>query len=75
MKKGVVVFTGFAFLLAFSVPAVAQPSSKAVETRIIDNFDHVGSQDYQVPCCGTAMSPFLPVISMLFLGSTGPVMM
>jgi len=49
MKKGVVVFTGFAFLLAFSVPAVAQPSSKAVETRIIDNFDNVGSQDYQVP--------------------------
>ncbi|WP_294429571.1 flagellar filament outer layer protein FlaA [uncultured Treponema sp.] len=49
MKKGVVVFTGFAFLLAFSVPAVAQPSSKAVETKIIDNFDNVGSQDYQVP--------------------------
>ena len=49
MKKGVVVFTSFAFLLAFSVPAVAQPSSKAVETRIIDTFDNVGSQDYQVP--------------------------
>lgn len=49
MKKGVVVFTGFAFLLAFSIPAVAQPSSKAVETRVIDNFDNVGSQDYQVP--------------------------
>ncbi|MBQ7537527.1 MAG: flagellar filament protein FlaA [Treponema sp.] len=49
MKKGVVVFTGFAFLLAFSVPAVAQPSSRAVETRVIDNFDNVGSQDYQVP--------------------------
>jgi len=49
MKKGVIVFTGFAFLLALSVPAVAQPSSKAVETRIIDNFDNVGSQDYQVP--------------------------
>ena len=45
MKKGVVVFTGFAFLLAFSIPAVAQPSSKAVETRVIDNFDNVGSQD------------------------------
>ena len=49
MKKGVVVFTSFAFLLALSIPAVAQPSSKAVETRIIDNFDNVGSQDYQVP--------------------------
>ena len=49
MKKGVVVFTGFAFMLALTVPAVAQPSSKAVETRIIDNFDNVGSQDYQVP--------------------------
>lgn len=49
MKKGVVVFTGFALLLALSVPAVAQPSSKAVETRIIDNFDNVGSQEYKVP--------------------------
>ena len=49
MKKGAVVFTSFAFLLAFSIPAVAQPSSKAVETRIIDNFDNVGSQNYQVP--------------------------
>jgi len=49
MKKGVVVFTGFAFLLAFSVPAVAQPSSKAVETKIIDTFDNVGSQEYSVP--------------------------
>ncbi|MBR1404367.1 MAG: flagellar filament protein FlaA [Treponema sp.] len=49
MKKGVVVFTSFAFLLAFSIPAVAQPSSKAVETKVIDNFDNVGSQDYQVP--------------------------
>lgn len=49
MKKSVVVFTSFAFLLALSVPAVAQPSSKAVETRLIDNFDNVGAQDYQVP--------------------------
>ena len=49
MKKGVVVFTSFAFLLALSVPAVAQPSSKAVETRVIDDFDTVDSQNYQVP--------------------------
>ena len=49
MKKGVVVFTSFAFLLAFSIPAIAQPSSKAVETRVIDDFDNVGSQSYQVP--------------------------
>jgi hypothetical protein len=49
MKKSVVVFTSFAFLLALSVPAVAQPSSKAVETRIIDDFDTVDAQNYQVP--------------------------
>ncbi|MGN0729164.1 flagellar filament outer layer protein FlaA [Treponema sp.] len=39
MKKGVVILGGLILGLAFCVPAVAQPSSKAVETIVIDNFD------------------------------------
>jgi len=39
MKKGVVIFGSLILALAFCVPAVAQPSSRAVETVLIDNFD------------------------------------
>lgn len=39
MKKGVVILGGLILALAFCVPAVAQPSTKAVETILIDNFD------------------------------------
>ncbi len=39
MKKGVVIFGSLILALAFCVPAVAQPSAKAVETIVIDNFD------------------------------------
>lgn len=39
MKKGVVLLGGLILALAFCVPAVAQPSAKAVETIVIDNFD------------------------------------
>ena len=39
MKKGVVILGSLILGLAFCVPAVAQPSSKAVETIVIDNFD------------------------------------
>ncbi len=46
MKKGVIVFTSLALLLAFCIPAVAQPSSRAVETFIVDNFDTEDSQNY-----------------------------
>ncbi len=38
MKKGVVIL-GSLIALAFCVPAVAQPSTRAVETIVIDNFD------------------------------------
>ncbi|MBP5439086.1 MAG: flagellar filament protein FlaA [Treponema sp.] len=38
MKKGVVILGGL-LALAFCLPAVAQPSAKAVETIVIDNFD------------------------------------
>ena len=39
MKKGVVILGSLILGLAFCLPAVAQPSSKAVETIVIDNFD------------------------------------
>lgn len=39
MKKGVVFLGSLILGLAFCVPAVAQPSAKAVETIVIDNFD------------------------------------
>ncbi len=39
MKKGVVILGGLILGFAFCVPAVAQPSTRAVETRVIDNFD------------------------------------
>src|SRR5574344_2613676 len=46
MKKGVVVLAGLALALAFCVPAVAQPSAKAVETIVIDNFDTADQMDW-----------------------------
>lgn len=39
MKKGVVILGSLILALAYCVPAVAQPSSRAVETVVIDNFD------------------------------------
>lgn len=46
MKKGAVVFTSLALLLGFCLPAVAQPSSRAVETFVIDNFDNTGDKEW-----------------------------
>ena len=46
MKKGAVVFTSLALLLAFCIPAVAQPSNRAVETFVIDTFDNTGSNEW-----------------------------
>lgn len=39
MKKGVVILSSLILGLAFCLPAVAQPSTRAVETIVIDNFD------------------------------------
>lgn len=47
MKKGVVVLGSLILGLAFCLPAVAQPSAKAVETIVIDNFD----TDQEWSCC------------------------
>ena len=46
MKKGAVVFTSLALLLAFAIPAVAQPSSRAVETFVVETFDDAGSNEW-----------------------------
>jgi hypothetical protein len=46
MKKGVVVLGSLILALAFCVPAVAQPSSRAVETFVIDNFDTPDNMDW-----------------------------
>jgi len=46
MKKGVVVLASLALVLAFCVPAVAQPSPKSVETIVIDNFDNEDKMDW-----------------------------
>ena len=53
MKKGVVILGGL-LALAFCLPAVAQPSAKAVETIVIDNFDE--QQDWS---WGTRASRFV----------------
>lgn len=46
MKKGVVILGGLVLALAFCVPAVAQPNTKAVETIVIDNFDTPDAVDW-----------------------------
>ena len=46
MKKGIAVVVGLAL---FGLPVIAQPSNKAIETIVVDDFDNVGSQDYRVP--------------------------
>lgn len=46
MKKGMVLLTSLAFLLVLGVPVFAQPSSRAVETFIIDNFDDKGDYEW-----------------------------
>ncbi len=39
MKKGIVILGSLILAFAFCLPAVAQPSAKAVETIVIDSFD------------------------------------
>lgn len=49
MKKSVVALTSLALLAVFCVPVVAQPSSRAVETFIVDDFDNKGEKNaYQL---------------------------
>ncbi|HAK69277.1 MAG TPA: flagellar filament protein FlaA [Treponema sp.] len=46
MKKGVVILGSLILAFAFCLPAVAQPSAKAVETIVIDNFDTPDELDW-----------------------------
>jgi len=46
MKRGLKVLTGLLLLTLLGLPAFAQPSSRSVETFVIDNFDSVGEQNY-----------------------------
>lgn len=46
MKKGLFVLANLALLLIIGLPAFSQPSSKAVETIVIDNFDDAEAVDW-----------------------------
>ena len=46
MKKGLKVLVSLACLFVIGLPVFAQPSSRSVETFVLDNFDNVGEQNY-----------------------------
>ena len=47
MKQGVMVLLCLFCVFLFCVPVFAQPSTKSVETILIDDFDSPGEKDYQ----------------------------
>ena len=46
MKKGQKVLISLGCLFVVGLPAFAQPSSRSIETFVIDNFDNPGNQNY-----------------------------
>ncbi len=46
MKRGLKVLVSLACFCVIGLPVFAQPSSKSVETFVMDDFDSVGSQNY-----------------------------
>lgn len=49
MKKSVIALTSLALLFGLCAPVAAQPSSRAVETFIVDDFDNKGEKNaYQI---------------------------
>ena len=46
MKRGLKVFIGLACFCLIGLPVIAQPSSKSIETFVLDNFDTPNGQDY-----------------------------
>lgn len=46
MKKGLKVLISLGCLFVIGLPAFAQPSSRSVETFVLDNFDKPGEQNY-----------------------------
>lgn len=46
MKRGLKVLIGLAFTFTVGLPLFAQPSSKSIETFLMDDFDSAGEQNY-----------------------------
>ncbi len=46
MKRGLKVFVSLACFFVIGLPAFAQPSSKSIETFVMDSFDGADSQNY-----------------------------
>ena len=46
MNRGLKVFVGLACLFVIGLPAFSQPSSRSIETFIMDNFDEANGQNY-----------------------------
>ena len=46
MKRGLKVFIGLVSFCAICLPVFGQPSSKSIETVIMDSFDSAGAQEY-----------------------------
>ena len=44
MKRGLKVFVGLASLFVIGLPLFAQPSSRSIETFVMDDFDSAGEQ-------------------------------
>ncbi|MCR5285858.1 MAG: flagellar filament outer layer protein FlaA [Treponema sp.] len=46
MKRGLKVFIGLVCSFVIGLPVFAQPSSKSIETFVMESFDQVGNQNY-----------------------------
>lgn len=46
MKRGLTVLVSLAFTFVIGLPLFAQPSSKSIETFLMDDFDSAGEQNY-----------------------------
>ncbi|MCH5292496.1 MAG: flagellar filament protein FlaA [Treponema sp.] len=46
MKRGLKVFVGLASLFVIGLPVFAQPSSRSIETFVMDDFDAASEQNY-----------------------------
>ncbi|MCQ2575642.1 MAG: hypothetical protein MJ162_02790 [Treponema sp.] len=46
MKRGLKVLVSLACLFVIGLPAFSQPSSRSIETFLMDNFDSANGQNY-----------------------------
>lgn len=70
MKRGLKVFVGLACLFVIGLPAFAQPSSKSIETFVMDSFDSADGQNYMYN--GKALSWDWAVNSSRFIAEGYP---